>query len=363
MEFPTLYSRDKTDRLRFWNVCVTPDCRIVRKYGLINGKHTVVEKKFVQGKNIGKSNETTPFQQACFEAKSLHTKQIDEGYSDTQDDVSVKIFPMLAHKWNDKKKHISFPCYVQPKLDGIRMLVGRINGEIRMISRTGKVINNMEHVKNELSFLQENEFLDGENYNHTTTFENITSLCRTCIPGKDMTQISFHVFDYFVLNSLDIPYYKRLDTLRNMFSKNTFRYLKMVPTKTASCEEDIFERVHPEYTSQGYEGTIIRNRDCGYQLNERSVGLLKFKDFETAEFEIIDAIEATGRDEGTVIWICQNSNNKNFSVRPRGSLEERKEFYRNRVKYIGKKLTVQYQNLTKGGIPRFPVGLAIRDYE
>jgi ATP-dependent DNA ligase len=30
---------------------------------------------------------------------------------------------------------------------------------------------------------------------------------------------------------------------------------------------------------------------------------------------------------------------------------------------IGKKITVKYQELTKSGIPRFPVFIAVRDYE
>jgi DNA ligase-1 len=31
--------------------------------------------------------------------------------------------------------------------------------------------------------------------------------------------------------------------------------------------------------------------------------------------------------------------------------------------YIGKMLTVRFQELTTDRVPRFPVGLAIRDYE
>jgi len=31
--------------------------------------------------------------------------------------------------------------------------------------------------------------------------------------------------------------------------------------------------------------------------------------------------------------------------------------------YIGKQLTVRAQELTNEGIPRFPVGISIRDYE
>jgi hypothetical protein len=31
--------------------------------------------------------------------------------------------------------------------------------------------------------------------------------------------------------------------------------------------------------------------------------------------------------------------------------------------YIGKDLTVQFFELTDDGVPRFPVGIAVRDYE
>jgi DNA ligase-1 len=36
---------------------------------------------------------------------------------------------------------------------------------------------------------------------------------------------------------------------------------------------------------------------------------------------------------------------------------------RRAAELIGKRLTVRYQELTDGGVPRFPVGVAVRDYE
>jgi len=89
---------------------------------------------------------------------------------------------------------------------------------------------------------------------------------------------------------------------------------------------------------------------------------LKYKDFTTEEYKIVDATEATGRDKGTVVWICTNGT-QNFSVRPRGTQEQRTRMLREKDKYLGKMLTVQYQNLTNMGVPRFPVGLVVRDYE
>jgi DNA ligase-1 len=46
-----------------------------------------------------------------------------------------------------------------------------------------------------------------------------------------------------------------------------------------------------------------------------------------------------------------------------GSTERLKEYFENPKLWRGKILTVQYQALTSYGIPRFPVGKAIRDYE
>jgi DNA ligase-1 len=50
-------------------------------------------------------------------------------------------------------------------------------------------------------------------------------------------------------------------------------------------------------------------------------------------------------------------------VRPEGTLEVRRKFLEEKDRYIGKQLTVRFQNLTALGIPRFPVGVVVRDYE
>ena len=62
------------------------------------------------------------------------------------------------------------------------------------------------------------------------------------------------------------------------------------------------------------------------------------------------------------MWICED-NDCRFTVTPEGTKERRKELYKNGKQYIGKMLTVKYQELTKYGVPRFGTGVAIRDYE
>jgi DNA ligase-1 len=115
---------------------------------------------------------------------------------------------------------------------------------------------------------------------------------------------------------------------------------------------------------EGHEGTIYRVPGGLYVPRARSKDLLKRKDFMTEEYRIVDYTEADGRDIGTVIWVVETSvGGGRFSVRPRGSIEQRREWFRNGGDFIGKMLSVRFQNLSEAGVPRFPVGLSIRDYE
>jgi DNA ligase-1 len=372
-----LFARDKSGRPRVWRVAVAETDEgaaiITRSYGLIDGKITSVSREIKKGKNIGRSNETTPIQQATSEAKSLYDKQINDGYTQEipAEDAAPLLFPMLAHNWEDREKYVIAPFYVQPKLDGVRMLVGKFQGSLIMISRTGKTVHHLDHIRDELqNVLQEGEFLDGESYNHSKSFEDITGLCRTTLDksaqAKNLKDVEFHVFDCFRYGDNKTTFQERYRTLQNIFKKNPqFKWTQLVPTYEVTEKDQVELQINPDFVRLGYEGTIIRNKKGTYQLNERSNNLLKYKSFFTEEYKITGAEEAGGRDKGTVIWVCETSSGQKFRVRPRGTQEERKQYWSERGRWTtGQyRLTVQYQNTTNGGVPRFPVGLAIRNYE
>jgi len=120
---------------------------------------------------------------------------------------------------------------------------------------------------------------------------------------------------------------------------------------------------HKKWTEIGFEGTMIRNKKGKYIQKHRSKDLQKYKDFLDAEFKIIGGTEATGNDVGTIVFQCVTDDNKPFTVRPKGSRDIRRQWLRDINNLIGKLLTVRYQNLSDDGIPIFPVGLEIRDYE
>jgi DNA ligase-1 len=345
-----LFARDKNNKVRHWSVEVVDGCKVVRRYGQVNGKETVNEYTVEKGK-AGRS----VLQQATLEAKSLEKKQRDAGFSETLTEGPT-LLPMLAKTWDER---VTEPFFVQPKLDGVRMLVGRRDGEFIMMSRTGKRVVS-EHVASELEpLLAEGEFLDGENYTRDKTFEELAGECR--LQTID-TSIKFHIFDFFSLNALNEPFSERVKHL-DRFKGLT--HVIQVSTEILESKSGVNAK-HNQYVNEGYEGIMIRDMQGRYELAVRSSHLLKYKYFQTKEYEIVDADEDK---DGGVVWRCSGPAEKwsdddiVFCVRPKGTLDTLRQWYRDRQTYIGKNLTVQFQNLTNQGVPRFPVGIAIRDYE
>jgi DNA ligase-1 len=127
-------------------------------------------------------------------------------------------------------------------------------------------------------------------------------------------------------------------------------------------EEDVnAAQVH--FVKEGYEGTMIRDDSCGYDIGHRSNSLQKMKDFQDEEFRIVDVIEGEGSDKGCAIFICEAKNEETFRARIEGDRESSRETFRNRKNLIGKFLTVRFQAWTNRGVPQFPVGVDVRDKE
>ena len=315
----TIFKTDKNGKKRYFDISVEKlsdgTANIIKKTGMVGGKESVSTIHVKLG-----------YDSALKRAKTMWENQKE-----------IPILPMLANKWEDRHKYISEPFYVQPKIDGVRLLVSNKGG----ISRTGKIVPGTEHLG---KGLKEGEYLDGECYDPSKTFEEITSLFKT-----NPKALEFHVFDYFDTNRPDLTFDQRLERVT-------------VETKWVKTKKDL-PIVHKQYMDAGYEGTMIREPSSVYEIGKRSNYLLKLKDFKTDEYKVIGMRECTGKDVGTPTWVCLTENGQEFTVRPEGTQEKRREMFKNGDKYMGKMLTVKYQNLTDLGVPRFPVGIAFRDYE
>jgi len=145
---PTLYKKNKNGSFQMWSVSVDGDTITVTQ-GQYQGKlqtYTTICK----GKNIGKSNETTPEQQALLEAKAKHTKQQDKGYQTEMIDTPSVLLPMKVKVFQDNIKNVKFPCYCSPKLDGVNGLfvIPELGSkDLKLYSRGGKEYPMLEHLK------------------------------------------------------------------------------------------------------------------------------------------------------------------------------------------------------------------------
>jgi DNA ligase-1 len=328
---------------------------LTTKYGQTNGKlieHSIL---ISCGKNIGKKNETTILQQTILEAKSAWDKKIKQGYH-TKSNTSIDyIKPMLAIPFVTTTK-LSFPVWIQPKLDGVRCLIYRKNGTIFFQSRQNTMYEPFEHLVPELhtllDTLQPDTILDGELYTHELGFDSIVSMVRRAkTKHPNLTSLQYIIYDCITKSPLS--YQERF--LNVLMPSST--HVQKIETKIAISTLEIKDYLD-YYESQQYEGIMIRRN--GMYKDGRSNDLLKYKRFLDHEFKVVGHHESK---HCIPIFECETSDGKTFSVMMKESMESKQEKMKNVTDFYGKLLTVQYQELSKEGIPRFPIGISFRDYE
>jgi len=369
---PILESRTRTGASKFWQGHVYQDGRKfytgtsywqVSLKG-VKSKVTFSEPYEALPKNVGRANETSALIQAHSEFDSFVLKQRDKGYGDAGSiGISVDIesdspltrdsnpLPMLAHKFSDRKHNVTFPCFVQPKLDGMRML---FNGE-RAWSRGNKEI--LPSVIDHLLCKTQGYILDGELIlPGNGPLQDTMSAAKKFRPGIS-DQLQYWVYDIVDPTK---TYAERKKILEGLHSD--FKNPSIILTPTFGCiSETGVHILHEQFIGSGYEGTMIRNSAGKYEIGHRSPSLLKLKNFQDSEFKIVGFEQGEGSFSGAMIFVCESSSGKTFNVLPKGTMEYRQSLWDDRETLVNKYLTVQYQTLTNDGIPQFPIGIAIRN--
>jgi len=376
--FPTLYATASTGKEKVWRIRVktldTGEAEIISSHGYADGKMTETPRTISAGKNIGKKNATTPFQQAVAEAEAGWNKKRDAGYKtrDEQEieeenvlnpDVNVVVtvpLPMLAHDYNKRGKDIKFPCFTQRKLDGVRCVAIPQRG---LFSRNAKLFPGLANIKAEIDTLPPTLVLDGELYSDTLDFQEVVGLVKKANLSKADTakQQQIYLCVYDLVDETN-TYSQRKTDLEQLFATHKFNSIRLLTTEECANKECI-ESMHNKYVEEGYEGLMLRNKAGNYSVGHRSKELQKYKHFQDEDYEIVGFLSGEGMEKGCVIWRCVTPEGVEFTCRPRGTHEERRELFLRAKPIVGKRLTVRFQELSNDGVPRFPVGIAIRDYE
>ena len=377
------YKVDSKGKERGWMAYGTREGVLVQISGLLDSEKFVTNEKFRPGKNIGKSNETTPEEQSWLEAESSHKKKLDKDYYASLDEANntLTILPMLAESYDKYGSRIDWSgsVYVQPKLDGMRCLaVCTYDSEsqsmrAQLVSRQGKDImvttrGAMQHVldavveaaNNQMHHLDQHMVcfaFDGELYADELGFQDSMSAIKKL--KKNTSLIKFHVYDMVEPHDNTLGFADRAAVLERRVSGGSSGVIQLVETNRIECEECLIE-AHAKYLAAGYEGTVVRHGDAPYKIKGRSRNLLKYKDFIDIAVPIVDIEPTDGRpSHGTPV--CKLKDGRTFSCGTKMSHEAREELLTNRDDYIGQTAEVRFFEYTDAGLPRFPVCVGVRN--
>lgn len=365
---PILYKRDATGGVRTWRVIIDGDTYWT-EYGQIDGVKTVSDPIQAQPKNVGRSNESSGEQQAIMEAAALWRKAKEQnGYWENIEDIDKKLYepPMLANTYDGEYK--SFMQFEQPKLDGIRCNISRLDDDTcEAISRKGKPFHTVSHITEALSIaLPYGIHLDGELYNHELydDFNQIVSLVKKQKPTKEDIDkarrlVQYHVYDCWVDDKPDMSFAQRQELIHLLLEDMEASGIVIVETREVESGKDVrsgFEH----FTGLGYEGAIIRSNQA--YSHKRCNNLLKYKEFKHDEFKVLDICE--GRVGGQAEYaIIQLHDGQTCKATIAMSDEECRTILDEANLHIGEMATVKFFGYTPAGKLRFPVLQSFRNYE
>ena len=306
----------------------------------------------------------------------------------------------LAEKYNDYKDKVSFEkdtWFASRKLDGVRVItVISPNGNIKFLSRKGKEFTTLDNVRKEIQkrlepyrldydFFKDGLVLDGEmcivNQNGDENFTDMIKLIRR----KDYTveHPKYKIFDMMPLPIFEekenlrkgirnIRLTHRLNLINLLKEEGIFDggILDPVEQRTIKTERDLTDFM-AEANSKNWEGLIIR-KDLPYKSG-RSSNMLKVKGFLDDEFVVQDVEMGpirnivNGKEVTETMLSAIKIEYKGFpvSVGSGFSIQQRKDFYKDPSKILGKTVTVCYFEETtndRGTLSlRFPTVKAIYD--
>lgn len=372
---PILYKRTSTGATQMWRMEVEGD-RYRTHSGQHNGAITTSEWTACEGKNTGRSNATTPEQQAELEVEAKYVLQRKKGYRDSVQEAqeSDRFQCMLATKFEDRKSKVISPggavlqydpdrdhnpgLWVQPKLDGIRCIANRHG----LWSRQGNRIVAAPHIEALLApvFAGRPELiLDGELYNHDLKedFNKIVSLVKKQKPTAEDLQESEALIQYWVYDGLvedrDARFYLRFhEDIYVLMDKIGGGAMCPVPTNYCNDMQQI-DACYTDWLLDGYEGMMLR-LDLPYE-QKRSSTLMKRKEFQDAEFELLRVEEGAGNAAGMAkIAYMKLSGDKTFKADIVGDRGQLRQLLARAPGLVGKSTTIVFQNYTPDGVPRFP---------
>lgn len=347
----TLYGKDSKGDLRIWSI-YTDGADVVVKHGKLDGK--IQEKRYTtESKNVGKANQTTPAEQAELEAEAKYVKQLKSGYFTTKEEALdfQEFTPMKAHNYKDYSDRVVYPCYMQPKLNGQRLMIDK-NGVAW--SKQGEPLELPSHWTGVREMAIHLGGLDGEVYaglesEGGLSLQRIISAFRK--PNADTPKLQYWIYDLPVEKSQE----DRRTMLAGIHDTNVLVTLPGIIAES-EAEGDVY---YQKCVDAKYEGVVYRMLNGVYEFGKRSYNLIKRKPRQTAEAKVL-SVEKDRNNWG--ILNCEMETGVRFKCQMKvdvGSKNYRD--YNNALELVKKFIEFEYEELSDDGVPTKPVGVNIRE--
>jgi DNA ligase-1 len=248
---------------------------------------------------------------------------------------------LLAESWDcvtDPKG-----WWLSEKLDGVRAYW---DGK-QFLSRQGNLFHAPDWFLSDLPRLP----LDGELWIGRKKFQRTVSIVRRQDKSDLWKELTYVVFDS---PKLDKGFESRLEFVRESLGGKKSAYAKA--HEHILCQG--LEHLRAELSrleALGGEGLMLRRAGSRYE-GGRSSTLLKVKNFHDQEARVLKYLEGSGRHKGRLgALLVELPSGTTFSVGTGFSDVEREN-----PPPVGSMITFRYQELSEGGVPRFPSFVGVR---
>jgi len=341
-------------------------------------------KYVTSGKNIGKVNETTILGQCIRDTIKLFQHKSQKDFNKTLAGVATldnmfeqgrwRISPPAFHRIDDNWHMVTYPCFIQPKIDGERLLCVyhpdihsyELYPGLGVFTRSRKDYtgDQPEILADVYRILKDHPgvYIDGEIGIRGESFQTISGYARR---KKNAVKLFYYVFDLFDSHNPSQKYGDRRVSLSRLLKHLGDSPVIFLETYSVHDRTQLQAKMD-EFIAMNDEGSVVRLRHSAYKYSfgseKRIKGVLKWKLVHDAEWVCTSFIASTGEHEGAIMWVCVTKGGQEFTIGfYRGIftvperiilykyLSENPDYFNEHLR--GQLLMIKYQALTESNIP------------
>lgn len=192
------------------------------------------------------------------------------------------------------REPLNFPLYVEPKLDGLRLVAIKNNGKVTLYTRNGTELDTLPELVADLEACSLDNFvLDGEGCadgDQTVAWNESASVMMSSKNKKSAGNIKYNVFDHMSLEDwmnqkCDTPQCLRSLHAREMMNFMPGSIVRVVPQALVHDENELIE-FYKKFLEMGYEGVMLKDIKGKYEF-KRTDAMMKLKPVATYEGAVV----------------------------------------------------------------------------